>query len=227
MAPDHVRRGAGFVWFLAIPLAARAVWRLVHWRVEWFVATDKRILLVYSLFIDRVSMMPVRKVTDMVFDRSFGGQILGYGEFVFESAGQDQALHKIKYVDHPQETYEALGETLFGSSKGPDKSDEELDDAMMAEASPPAAPQAAPQAAPPVDPPAVWTSTGSSSGRAGSTWPEESTGSPAGRPADRRADVWSGPSSAGTQPVRIDPDAASPGPVPPPPPAFPPTRPRR
>ena len=34
-------------------------------------------------------MMPLAKVTDMSFQRSPIGRILGYGEFILESAGQD------------------------------------------------------------------------------------------------------------------------------------------
>ena len=40
-------------------------------------------------------MMPLNKVTDMSFQRSFPGRLMGYGEFIVESAGQNQALDRV------------------------------------------------------------------------------------------------------------------------------------
>ena len=65
---------------------------MLDWRHDWFVATDKRLLLFYGFITQKVAMMPLIKVTDMSYDRSMLGRILGYGNFVLESAGQDQAL---------------------------------------------------------------------------------------------------------------------------------------
>jgi len=33
------------------------------------------------------------------------GRILGYGEFIVESAGQDQALSHIKFLPYPEQLY--------------------------------------------------------------------------------------------------------------------------
>ena len=46
-------------------------------------------------------MMPLTKVTDMSFKRSFPGRLLGYGEFIVESAGQDQALRNVRIYSVP------------------------------------------------------------------------------------------------------------------------------
>jgi hypothetical protein len=43
-----------------------------------------------------------------------GGRILGYGTVIVESAGQDQAFERIKYIPRPEEVYEALSELVFG-----------------------------------------------------------------------------------------------------------------
>jgi len=52
-----------------------------------------------------VDMMPLVKVTDMSFRRDLRGQLLGYGEFVVESAGQDQALRNVNYLPYPEQLY--------------------------------------------------------------------------------------------------------------------------
>ena len=74
------------------------VWTWLNWRREWFVATDKRFLLFYGFIRRKVAMMPLTKVTDMTFDQSLLGRIVGYGTFVMESAGQGQALSVVAYV---------------------------------------------------------------------------------------------------------------------------------
>ena len=42
---------ATVLWVLWFVVAARAIWRLLEWHNEWFVATDRRILLVYGLLV--------------------------------------------------------------------------------------------------------------------------------------------------------------------------------
>lgn len=100
-------------WWIFLALLARLVWCLVDWSHNWFVATDKRLLLRYGLVTHKVAMMPLLKVTDMSYVRSIPGQILGYGKFVLESAGQDQALREVKWVPHPDRTYRDICAEIF------------------------------------------------------------------------------------------------------------------
>jgi Bacterial PH domain len=58
-------------------------------------------------------MMPLARVTDMRYQRSPLGRILGYGTFVLESAGQDQALSSINFLPDPDELYREVCELLF------------------------------------------------------------------------------------------------------------------
>lgn len=91
-----------------------ALWRVLEWRTEWFIATDRRLLKTYGLITQRVAMMPLAKVTDMSYDRSLLGRMIGYGEFVMESAGQDQALSTMDLIPDPEPKYVAMCETIFG-----------------------------------------------------------------------------------------------------------------
>ncbi|MGN8245742.1 PH domain-containing protein [Cellulomonas soli] len=109
--------GLVVLWLGLLP-TVRLVWRLLEWRVEWFVATDRRMLLLTGLLTHRVAMMPLHKVTDMSYSRSLVGQVLGYGEFVLESAGQDQAMRRIGWVARPDETYRRLCATIFAPGQG-------------------------------------------------------------------------------------------------------------
>ncbi|GIG38693.1 PH domain-containing protein [Cellulomonas phragmiteti] len=105
--------GVLVVWWLWFAALARFGWFLLLWRVEWFVATDKRMLLLTGLVTHQVGMMPLMKVTDMRYSRSVLGQMLGYGQFLLESAGQDQALRQIGWVARPDATYRDLCALIF------------------------------------------------------------------------------------------------------------------
>ena len=58
-------------------------------------------MLTLGILTRKVAMIPLIKVTDMRYDRPPIGQILGYGSFVLESAGQDQAFRVVHFVPHP------------------------------------------------------------------------------------------------------------------------------
>jgi membrane protein YdbS with pleckstrin-like domain len=104
------------VWGLWGLVMLRLVWEVWNWAVDYFVITSKRILLTSGVFTRSVAMMPLTKVTDMSFRRSFAGRMLGYGEFVVESAGQDQALRTIDHIPYPEELYQRVCERIFPDS---------------------------------------------------------------------------------------------------------------
>ena len=79
------------------------------------------VLLSTGLVTRKVNMMPLAKVTDMSFQRSAMGRILGYGEFILESAGQDQALSNVDYLPYPEQLYlEVCGLIFKDKDESPD-----------------------------------------------------------------------------------------------------------
>jgi membrane protein YdbS with pleckstrin-like domain len=98
----------------SVALVGRFVWELFQYRRDWFVVTDERLLLTYGVVTRRVAIMPLTKVTDMSYNVSVLGRLLGYGEFVFESAGQEQALHTVNYLGRSNELFAVLSNELFG-----------------------------------------------------------------------------------------------------------------
>ncbi len=114
--------GTGLLETLAVYFTAfvvlRWVGKVADWWVEKFIVTDKRVLLVTGIAYKRVAIMPLIKVTDLTFKRSATGLLFGYGEFVFESAGQDQALSNIEFIPKPDKLYAEMSELLFGGEKG-------------------------------------------------------------------------------------------------------------
>jgi membrane protein YdbS with pleckstrin-like domain len=135
------------LWLLWFVLLGWMVFQVAQWRHDRFIATDKRLLLNYGLFTQKVAMMPLIKVTDMSYQRSVPGRIFGYGRFILESAGQDQALRRVDWVPHPDVTYRIICTEIFGVPSrervtDPDRDDGYLDDGSGG--SPSAAPVVSP-----------------------------------------------------------------------------------
>jgi hypothetical protein len=105
---------ADVLWWLWLIPFGRLVVKFIEWRYEWFAATDKRLLLLSGFIIHKVGMMSLGKVTDLKYSRSVLGEMLGFGEFLLESAGQDQALRRIAWVPNPDRNYRALCATVYG-----------------------------------------------------------------------------------------------------------------
>ena len=116
------------IWILWGVLFLRALWAVATWAVDYFVVTSQRMILTSGLLTRRVAMMPLNKVTDMSFQRSFGGRLLGYGEFIIESAGQDQALRNIPYIPYPEQLYVEVCKLLFPDEDGGEESREDIGD---------------------------------------------------------------------------------------------------
>jgi uncharacterized membrane protein YdbT with pleckstrin-like domain len=100
--------------YLALAAVLRFTVKTILWWIERIVITDKRVMLAQGIITHKVGMMPLSKVTDLTFERTLDGRMLGYGTIVVESAGQIQALNRIEYVPRPEEIYEALSELIFG-----------------------------------------------------------------------------------------------------------------
>lgn len=130
-AASAAAAGAALLWLdqvlpLRLPLArdlllagwvlllARLTWAVLEWRQDWFVVTDRRLLLRSGILSRRVAMMPLIKVTDMSYSRPMLGRVFGYGEIVIESAGHDQALRRIRHLPTPDALYLEICELLFG-----------------------------------------------------------------------------------------------------------------
>lgn len=118
------------LWWIALIALGYAGWQFVDWRSHVFVVTDRRVMLFSGFITRRVGMMPLVKVTDMTYRRTPIGRLLGYGDFIMESAGQDQALHLVRFLPQPLDLYHRVSGILFGGQgdghdRGDDRSERE------------------------------------------------------------------------------------------------------
>ncbi|PXY32447.1 PH domain-containing protein [Prauserella muralis] len=105
------------LWYLALAVVLRFAYQVIEWWVERLVVTDKRFIMTTGVWTTKVLMMPITKVTDLTYERSFWGRMLGYGTTVVESAGQIQALNRIEYLPRPEEFYDTISELVFGDKQ--------------------------------------------------------------------------------------------------------------
>jgi uncharacterized membrane protein YdbT with pleckstrin-like domain len=101
-------------WYAGLVVVLRLGVLIALWWVERIVITDKRVMLSRGILTHRIAMMPLKKVTDLTFRQSILGRILDYGTMVFESAGQIQGLDRVEFMPHPEETYDAITQLIFG-----------------------------------------------------------------------------------------------------------------
>lgn len=142
MAPAWMGMLTNAAWWIWLVLLIHLGWRVLEWWDETFVITNKRLILVRGLIFKKVAMMPLSKVTDMSYNRSPAARLLGYGTFVMESAGQEQALNVIDFVRDPDARYRDICGLIFGfededepryehhdggADRGFDRADEDFD----------------------------------------------------------------------------------------------------
>ena len=107
----------GFVWIAWAVVLLWLVYKVWEWSQDYFIVTSRRMLLATGVITRKVAMMPLVKVTDMSFQRSSLGRLLGYGEFILESAGQDQALRVVDYLPYPEQLYLEVCGLIFPGRK--------------------------------------------------------------------------------------------------------------
>jgi hypothetical protein len=131
----RVRVDAGVIaqvlWLIWFGMLGWMVYEIAEWRHDRFIATDKRLLMDYGLFTQKIAMMPFIKVTDMSYRRTVAGRLFGYGQFILESAGQDQALRQVDWVPHPDKTYRIICSEIFGLPNPQRVADADRDDGFV------------------------------------------------------------------------------------------------
>ncbi|RBY89787.1 PH domain-containing protein [Blastococcus sp. TF02A-26] len=98
---------AGALCFLAL--------RAGEWWMRHFIVTNRRVLLTSGIVVRTVALLPLRRITDLTWKETLLGQVLGYGTFRFESAGQQQALSEITYLPQADVLYRRVSQLLFGT----------------------------------------------------------------------------------------------------------------
>jgi hypothetical protein len=97
----------GVAVILAVTL--RFVLTFVEWVwYERLFITNRRVILAKGLLGSDFSTMPLTRLTDIKYNTSIPGEILGYASVHVETAGQDQALSRLNFLANPSNFYNTL-----------------------------------------------------------------------------------------------------------------------
>ena len=112
--------------------------RVAEWWMRHFIVSTRRVLLTSGVLVRTVTLLPLRRITDLTWQETLFGQVLGYGTFRFESAGQDQALRHLTYLPDARKLYHEVSDLLFGKDlAGPASAGDEDGDVETIEDLPP------------------------------------------------------------------------------------------
>jgi membrane protein YdbS with pleckstrin-like domain len=92
--------------------------RVIEWWMRHFIVSRRRVLLTSGVIARTVTLLPLRRITDLTWKETLLGQVLGYGTFRFESAGQQHALSEITFLPHADQLYRQVSGLLFGGDYG-------------------------------------------------------------------------------------------------------------
>lgn len=108
------------VWLLWFAAVGYLLLRTLDWSVNRLLVTDKRIMYLSGLITRKVVMSPLKKITDLNLNRSWLGELLGYGTIVLETAGQYDELRNIAFTPHPESTFIEISALVFPDLAGED-----------------------------------------------------------------------------------------------------------
>ena len=115
--PDNGVSSAAGLLVLAAALAYYAL-RVGEWWMRHFIVSTRRVLLPSGVIVRTVTLLPLRRITDLTWKETLLGQLLGYGTFRFESAGQQQALSEITFLPGADVLYRRVSGLRFSSDWG-------------------------------------------------------------------------------------------------------------
>jgi uncharacterized membrane protein YdbT with pleckstrin-like domain len=101
------------IWGLWLVLLIWLVIRIVEWWVHYTVVTSKRLVLATGVLRRRVNALPLDKITDIEFQQTQTGRLLGYGQFEVFSAGQDPRMKTFRFLPYPAQLYLEVSGLIF------------------------------------------------------------------------------------------------------------------
>lgn len=98
---------------VALLVILGATIRFAHKAIMWLFfqklyITNRRVILAEGLLGSDIATMPLTRVTDIDYKVPFTGELLGYANLRIETAGQDQALSWLRFLQDPATFYSEL-----------------------------------------------------------------------------------------------------------------------
>jgi membrane protein YdbS with pleckstrin-like domain len=105
------------IWLAWLFLLLRAIWKVANWRVSYYIVTEERVLFIKGVLARDVTMIPIAMITDIWYERSVMGRLIGYGRFILELA-VTQERRRIDFLPYPEQLYLEVVATIFEDYAG-------------------------------------------------------------------------------------------------------------
>jgi membrane protein YdbS with pleckstrin-like domain len=93
--------------------------QIAEWWVANYVITNKRVIKVEGIVSRRISTIPLGKITDTSYRRDWLGRLLGYGDMVLDTPGQDKYLPMLYKLPNPDRVYQTIMSIAIGGGAPP------------------------------------------------------------------------------------------------------------
>jgi hypothetical protein len=100
----HTGDAIPIIWGFWLAVAAWSATKVIAWAREYLLVTSERMLHISGV-LGRIAAIPLNKVTDLSFHKPWLGRILGYGDVIIETAGQDISLRRINHLPYPEQLF--------------------------------------------------------------------------------------------------------------------------
>jgi hypothetical protein len=111
-----------------VMFGTRGTWRVLEEYRDRFVITNRRVFRISGVASSTREAAGLQKLTDISTKQSAMGKLLGYGHFIFETAGRSsKGLGEIRYVADIDKREDLLRTVINGDMPVPGGLDEEED----------------------------------------------------------------------------------------------------
>jgi hypothetical protein len=87
--------------------------------VQRVIVTNRRMIRISGVLTRKVGSIPLKRMTDLTFHRGLWGRVLGYGDLVVESAGQEAGRYRLDHLPRPNDFYRVLSRRVAPATTVP------------------------------------------------------------------------------------------------------------
>lgn len=114
---DSGFRSMAFLAFVAVSFYF--VGKVAEWWIDEYVITNKRVIKIEGIITRKISTIPIGKITDTSYRRTWLGRLLKYGDMVLDTPGQDKYLPMLNKLSRPDEVYKIIMSIAIGGGQVP------------------------------------------------------------------------------------------------------------
>lgn len=107
------------LWLGWLLVVGRTAWRWYLWWRHCFIVTTERFVLAHGSWVLTVSQLPLAFGQDVTLRQSVPGRLLGFGDFILETAPKDHLLKNLTWLPEPERLYRRIARLMQGADGKP------------------------------------------------------------------------------------------------------------